>query len=143
MIKIVCVGKISSELKQACEEYVKRIKYFDRLDIVEINEYKSNNIQESLKKEGERVLGKLDGGFVVLDANGEQFSSEEFSQILKQPSLTFVIGGHVGLSDEVKKKASRLLSLSKMTLPHQVSRLVLLEQIYRGFSIINNKPYHK
>lgn len=143
MIRIICVGKLKDQLKNVSEEYVKRIKGFTRIEIVEINEYKSSNVKESLKKEGEKVLEKAGEGFIVLDAKGKQLSSEEFSQILKHPNLTFVIGSHVGLSEDVKKKASIQLSLSKMTLPHQITRVILLEQIYRGFSILNNQPYHK
>ncbi len=143
MIRIICVGKLKDQLKNVSEEYVKRIKGFTRIEIVEINEYKSSNIQESLKKEGEKVLEKSGERFIILDAKGKQLSSEEFSQLLKHPNLTFVIGSHVGLSEDVKKKANIQLSLSKMTLPHQITRVILLEQIYRGFSILNNQPYHK
>jgi 23S rRNA (pseudouridine1915-N3)-methyltransferase len=143
MIRIICVGKLKDQLKDTSEEYVKRIKGFTRIEIVEINEYKSSNIQESLKKEGEKVLEKAGERFIILDAKGKQLSSEEFSQILKQPNLNFVIGGHAGLNEEIKQKAMTTLSLSKMTLPHQITRVILLEQIYRGFSILNNQPYHK
>ncbi|MDP2907098.1 MAG: 23S rRNA (pseudouridine(1915)-N(3))-methyltransferase RlmH [Nanoarchaeota archaeon] len=143
MIRIICVGKLKDQLKNVSEEYVKRIKGFTRIEIIEINEYKSSNIQESLKKEGERVLEKAGERFIVLDAKGKQLSSEEFSQILKQPNLTFVIGSHAGLNEDVKKKSNIQLSLSKMTIPHQITRVILLEQIYRGFSILNNQPYHK
>ncbi len=143
MIRIICVGKLKDQLKNVSEEYVKRIKGFTRIEIIEVNEYKSSNIKESLKKEGGKVLEKSGEGFIVLDAKGKQLSSEEFSQILKQPNMTFVIGSHVGLSEDVKKKANIQLSLSKMTLPHQITRVILLEQIYRGFSILNNQPYHK
>jgi 23S rRNA (pseudouridine1915-N3)-methyltransferase len=143
MIRIICVGKLKDQLKNVSEEYVKRIKGFTRIEIVEINEYKSSNIKESLKKEGERVLEKAGERFIVLDAKGKQLSSEEFSQLLKQSNLTFVIGSHAGLSEDVKKKSNTQLSLSKMTLPHQITRVILLEQIYRGFTILNNQPYHK
>lgn len=143
MIRIICIGKLKDQLKNVSEEYVKRIKGFTRIEIVEINEYKSSNVKESLKKEGEKVLEKSGERFIILDAKGKQLSSEEFSQILKHPNLTFVIGSHVGLSEDVKKKASIQLSLSKMTLPHQITRIILLEQIYRGFTILNNQPYHK
>lgn len=143
MIRIICVGKLKDQIKNISEEYIKRIKGFTRIEIIEINEYKSTNTQESLKKEGEKVLEKSGERFILLDAKGKQLSSEEFSQVLKQPNLTFVIGSHAGLSEEVKKKSVMQLSLSKMTLPHQITRVILLEQIYRGFSILNNMPYHK
>lgn len=143
MIRIICVGKLKDQLKNVSEEYVKRIERFTRIEITEINEYKSSNIQDSLKKEGEKVLEKAGERFIILDLKGKQLSSEEFSQMLKQPDLTFVIGSHAGLSDEVKSKAEMLLSISRMTLPHQLTRIILLEQVYRAFTIINKMPYHK
>lgn len=143
MIRIICVGKLKDEIKNISEEYIKRIKSFTKIEITEINEYKSSNVNESLKKEGEKVLEKSGERFIILDTKGKQLSSEEFSQLLKQNNLTFIIGSHLGLSEEVKKKSAIQLSLSKMTLPHQLTRVILLEQIYRGFSILNNQPYHK
>ena len=143
MIRIICVGKLKTNLKEASEEYLKRIRSFTKIEIIEINEYKSSNIKESLKKEGKRILEKAGQKFTALDEKGKQLTSEEFSNIVKEPSLTFVIGGHVGLDEEVKSKAEKLLSISKMTLPHQLTRVIFLEQIYRAFTILKKQPYHK
>lgn len=142
MIRVVCVGKMKDDLRKISEDYLKRIKGFTKIEVVEVNEYKSSNVSESLRKEGERVLGKVEG-FIALDDKGKQLSSEEFSNLLKGGDLAFVIGGHAGLSDEVKSKAKMLLSISRMTLPHQLTRIILLEQVYRAFTIINKMPYHK
>jgi len=143
MIRIICVGKLKDEIRNVSEEYIKRIKIFTKIEVVEINEYDSSNINNSLKKEGEKILEKVSNNFIILDAKGGQLSSESFSRLLKQNNLTFVIGSHIGLSEDVRKKSAMQLSLSKMTLPHQLTRIILLEQIYRGFSILNNQPYHK
>ncbi len=143
MIRIVCVGKLKDQFRNVSEEYVKRIKSFTKLETVEVNEYKSSNVNDSLKKEGEKVLEKAGEKFIILDDKGTQMSSEEFSQILKQPNLAFVIGSHLGLSEDVKQKAMAKLSISKMTLPHQLTRIILLEQVYRAFTILNKQPYHK
>lgn len=142
MIRVVCVGKMKEDLRKISEDYLKRVKGFTKIEVVEVNEYKSSNVSESLRKEGERVLGKVEG-FIALDDKGKQLSSEEFSNLLKGGDLAFVIGGHAGLSDEVKSKAKMLLSISRMTLPHQLTRIILLEQVYRAFTIINKMPYHK
>lgn len=143
MIRVICVGKLKDDLRKISEDYLKRIKGFAKIEVVEVNEYKSSNVSESLRKEGERVLEKVSGYFIVLDDKGEQLSSEKFSSLVKGGDLAFVIGGHTGLSDEVKSKAKMLLSVSRMTLPHQLTRVILLEQIYRAFTIINKLPYHK
>lgn len=142
MIRVVCVGKMKDDLRKISEDYLKRIKGFAKIEVVEVNEYKSSNVSESLRKEGERVLGKVDG-FIALDDKGKQLSSEEFSNLVKGGDLAFVIGGHAGLSGEVKSKAKMLLSISRMTLPHQLTRIILLEQVYRAFTIIHKMPYHK
>lgn len=142
MIRVVCVGKMKDDLRKISEDYLKRVKGFTKIEVVEVNEYKSSNVSESLRKEGERVLGKVEG-FIALDDKGKQLSSEEFSNLVKSGDLAFVIGGHAGLSDEVKSKAKMLLSISRMTLPHQLTRIILLEQVYRAFTIINKMPYHK
>lgn len=143
MIRIICVGKLKDNLREISQDYIKRIKFFTKIEIIELNEYNSSSVKESLKKESERVLKKIDKNFIALDDKGKQFNSEEFSNLLKESNPTFVVGGHMGLDDEVKSKASSLLSFSKMTLPHQLTRIILLEQIYRGFTILNRQPYHK
>jgi 23S rRNA (pseudouridine1915-N3)-methyltransferase len=132
MIRIVCVGKIKQEWKPAQEEFIKRLRRFCKLELIEIKEEKA-----------EMVKNYLQGFVIVLDERGKQMSSQEFAKLLDTKDLTFVIGGKEGVSDEVKQKADFILSLSKMTFSHQLARIILLEQIYRGFCIIHNLPYSR
>jgi len=142
-IKIVTVGKLKEKyLKDGIAEYSKRISRFAAVD--------SEN-EKILNLEGNRILSKIgDREFVVVLAiEGKTLSSEEFSKQLEQASingfstLTFVIGGSLGLSNEVKKRANLSVSFGRLTLPHQLMRLVLVEQIYRAFTIQKGSPYHK
>ncbi|GGE23987.1 23S rRNA (pseudouridine(1915)-N(3))-methyltransferase RlmH [Streptococcus himalayensis] len=157
-IKLVTVGKLKEKyLKDGLAEYVKRIGRFAKVDIIELPDEKTPDKasqaekQQILEKEGERILGKIqDREFVIaLAIEGKNYSSEEFSQVLADTAirgfsdLTFVIGGSLGLDERVKKRAQLLLSFGKMTLPHQLMRLVLVEQIYRAFMINQGSPYHK
>ncbi len=156
-IKIICVGKIKEKfLKDALSEYLKRLSRYIKLEICEVNDEKApeklkKSQEEEVKKiEGERILKHINNGFTVcLSIDGKNMSSEEFSDFIKNKMLEsseciyFVIGGSLGLSQHVLKKADMLLSFSKMTFTHQLMRVILLEQIYRGFKIINNEPYHK
>lgn len=157
-INIVCVGKIKEQfLKDAIDEYSKRLKKYCTLNIIElIDEKIPNNAseKESLivkEKEGLNILNniKKDSYIICLDLKGKQYTSEEFSKKIENISLnynssiTFVIGGSLGISDQVLNIANELISFSKMTFPHQLFRVFLLEQIYRSFKIINNEVYHK
>lgn len=157
-VTLIYVGKLKEKyLRDGCEEYIKRIKAFCNISLVEINEEKiSENpsaaqIQNVIEKEGERILAKIPSGayIVPMCIEGKQLSSEELSAMIEQNCVqgtsrfVFIIGGSYGLSDEVKKRASFKLSMSKMTFPHQLARMMLLEQLYRAFSISNNGKYHK
>lgn len=158
-IKILCVGKLSEKFfKDASFEYQKRISAFSNIEIIEIAEEKNLNqtpskkeIENILKKESERILNKIsDNEFVItLEILGKMLDSESFSYFLSEKmnegksKFTFVIGGSFGLSNSVKERANFKLSFSKFTLPHQLFRIVLLEQIYRAFKIMNNQIYHK
>lgn len=158
-VKILCVGKLSEKFfKDATEEYKKRISAFSNVEILEIAEEKMINqtpskleIENILKKEGERILAKIsDNEFVItLEILGKMLDSESFSEFLSNKmsdgnsKFTFIIGGSFGLSDIVKNRSNFKLSFSKFTLPHQLFRVVLLEQIYRAFKIMNNQIYHK
>ena len=157
-IKLVTVGKLKEKyLKEGIAEYSKRLSRFTKVEIIELADEKTPDKasplenQQILSKEGERILSKvLDREFViVLAIEGKQFSSEKFSQLLSATmlkgysDLTFVIGGSLGLSQEVKKRASILMSFGLLTLPHQLMRLVFVEQIYRAFMIQEGSPYHK
>lgn len=156
-ITVICVGKLKEKyLKEAVSEYSKRLSRFSKFDIIELPDCKipenaspAQN-EEVLEKEGELILSKIKPGayVVAMCIEGQQFSSEEFAKKLGSIQMTssnivFIIGGSLGLSDKVKKSASMHLSFGKITLPHQLMRVILAEQIYRCFKIINNEAYHK
>ena len=157
-IKIVTVGKLKEKyLKDGIAEYSKRISRFAAVEMIELADEKTpdrasdSENEKILDLEGNRILSKIgDREFVVVLAiEGKTLSSEEFSKQLEQASingystLTFVIGGSLGLSHQVKKRANLFLSFGRLTLPHQLMRLVLTEQIYRAFTIQQGSPYHK
>ena len=129
MIKIICVGKIKENFyKEAIKEYQKRLTKYTKLEIIEIED-------ESIAEKAKKI-------------EGTQLSSIELSKTLnnwqtKHPNIVFVIGGSYGLSDEVKQRSNYKLSFSNMTFPHQLFRVILLEQIYRSYKIINGETYHK
>ncbi|MFU2205443.1 23S rRNA (pseudouridine(1915)-N(3))-methyltransferase RlmH [Streptococcus pluranimalium] len=157
-IKIICVGKLKEKyLKDGIAEYVKRMGRFTKCEIIELPDEKTpdqassaenNNI---LAKEGDKILAKIgDRDYVIaLAIEGKQSSSEDFANQMSKVTLagsstiTFIIGGSLGLDARVKKRASHLMSFGLLTLPHQLMRLVLVEQIYRVFMIQQGSPYHK
>lgn len=156
VIRIIAVGKIKElYLKEAIDEYSKRLGKYTKLEIEEVLEEKIPNETEAYleiakSKEGERILKKIkEGDYIfLLDLRGEAIDSVAFASLLdkaflKSATIDFVIGGSYGVSDEVYKKADKVLSFSKLTFPHQLFRVVLLEQIYRGFKILSNEKYHK
>lgn len=138
-------------LKEACAEYQKRLQAYAKLTILEIEEENKGNVANRKQKEGEKILKKIshDTFVIVLSIDGKSFSSEQFADRLNQlgtygnSHLTFIIGGSDGLSSDVVQKADLKLSFSKMTFPHQLMRVFLLEQIYRSFKIIRGENYHK
>ncbi|WAA12266.1 23S rRNA (pseudouridine(1915)-N(3))-methyltransferase RlmH [Fervidibacillus halotolerans] len=157
-ITIITVGKLKEKyLKQAVDEYAKRLSSYVKIEIVEVSDEKApENMTEGEKeivkrKEGERILAKLapDAYVIALAIEGKMKSSETFATNLEQlfirgkSHIAFIIGGSLGLSDEVMKRANESLSFSKMTFPHQLMRVILLEQLYRAFRIMRNEPYHK
>ena len=157
-IKIVTVGKLKEKyLKDGIAEYSKRISRFAKLEMIELTDEKTPDKaselenQKILETEGARILSKVgERDFVVVLAiEGKTFSSEEFSKQLEQASikgystLTFIIGGSLGLAPVVKNRANLSVSFGRLTLPHQLMRLVLVEQIYRAFTIQQGSPYHK
>ena len=137
-MRLIAVGKVKEKyLKEGVNEFTERISHYTKLDIVEVKDM-------GVEKEGERIVSLLKGFVVVLVIDGKEYSSMEFSQLLKKHNqITFVIGGPEGLSQKVIEKADLKLSLSKMTFLHEMSRLILLEQIYRGYTILKGKKYHK
>ncbi|MBK0009327.1 23S rRNA (pseudouridine(1915)-N(3))-methyltransferase RlmH [Priestia aryabhattai] len=157
-ISIITIGKLKEKyLKQGIEEYLKRLSSYAKVEIIELADEKApENLSESemeqvKQKEGERILAKIsdDTYVIALAINGKQKSSEELAKEIDslatygKSKVAFVIGGSLGLSSEVMKRSNAALSFSKMTFPHQLMRLVLVEQIYRAFRIIRNEPYHK
>lgn len=153
--KIVAVGKVKEKyLADAISEYVKRTSRFATVEIVEVNECRSSGAQvdkeiERVKKqEGEWIIPKLEGYVVAMDIDGTLVDSVGLSNHVKEQkqrhsTFTFVIGGSNGLSDEVKQRADFRCSFGKITLPHQLFRVVLMEQLYRACCIENNVSYHK
>lgn len=156
-INIICVGKIKEKyLKDAIQEYSKRLSKYCKLSIIEIpdesipdnvNDKMSNIIKEI---EGKKILSHIKNSYIIaLDLKGTQYTSEEFSNKINNISLnfnsniSFIIGGSLGLSNEVVNSSNEFLCFSKMTFPHQLIRVFLLEQIYRAFKILNNESYHK
>ncbi len=158
MYTIICVGKLKEKyLKEAEGEYLKRLTRLTKVNIVEvcdekIDESASYNEIEIIKiKEGKNILKHIKQGsyIITLVINGVHLSSYEFSKEIKSlnnngiSNVVFIIGGSLGLSDEIINLSNFKLSLSKMTFPHQMARIILLEQIYRSYKIIKNEPYHK
>lgn len=158
-INIICIGKIKEKyFTDAVGEYAKRLTAFCKFSVIELNEerIRSNTpneaqIAEVIEAEGKRILQKIGTSDYVaaMCIEGRLMSSEELSETLDKAALSgkstvdFIIGGSYGLSDEVKKRADLRLSMSKMTFPHQLARVILSEQIYRAFEISTNGKYHK
>ena len=152
------MGKLKEKyLKMGIAEYAKRLSAYCKMELIEVPDEKApEKLSEAemvqvKEKEGERILAKIpDQAFVfALAIEGKQRTSEAFAKEIEQlgvqgkSTLVFVIGGSLGLSDAVMKRSNTPISFGKMTLPHQLMRLVLIEQIYRGFKIVRNEPYHK
>ncbi len=151
MIKIICVGKQKENyLKQAQSEYEKRLSKYTKLQVIELKDYKDDNIKQALKKEKEQIIKHLKetDNIIILDLNGKQFTSEEFAEnlnkeLIKNSNITFLIGSSNGLDEEIKNLSTKKISFSPLTFPHGLFRVILLEQIYRSFKILNNESYHK
>lgn len=149
-INVVCVGNLKEKFWiDAAAEYQKRLQRFCKLQIKEVQEQnRFNNIDQILQAEGKEIIEKISGYVILLDINGREVSSEEMATKLeniqnRNSTITFIIGGSYGVSEEIKKKADERLSFGKITLPHNLARVVLLEQIYRAFMINSGSKYHK
>ncbi|MDC0593207.1 23S rRNA (pseudouridine(1915)-N(3))-methyltransferase RlmH [Flavobacteriaceae bacterium] len=151
-IKLVVVGKTKNkELISLIEDYIKRINFFNKFQIIEVNSVKTrkNNSDEIKKIECENILKKIKKNdlLFLLDEKGKNYNSREFADFLKvrfkeSKTIVFVIGGAFGFSKDLYTKSKGLISLSKMTFSHQIIRLFFTEQLYRAFTILNNHPYH-
>lgn len=156
-LKIYVIGKVKDFYKAASDEYIKRISGYAKIEVVELKDDSISDkpslteIEKAKNNEGKRVLSLLknDEYLIGLDLNKKEYTSEEFAKFLNDKlvehgsNISFVIGGSYGLSDELKKRVNASVTLSKLTFPHQLARVVLLEQIFRAFKIINNETYHK
>ena len=144
MIKIICPGKIKEKyLREAIDDYKKRISKYHKIEIVEVED-------STTEEEGSKILKHIDDKdyVITLEIKGNNLTSEEFAEMVDKTFITnskmcFVIGGSYGLSEEVKKRSNYKLSFSSFTFPHQLFRVILLEQIYRALKILNNETYHK
>ena len=152
MIKLVCIGKIKdSNLKTLIDDYTKKINKYHKFEVVEVkDEPIKDNEKTVLDIEASRALSKIgnDEYVILLDLHGKTIDSVEFAKKLDKlfinySKITFVIGGSLGLGEELIKRANYRLKLSDMTFLHQMKRLILVEQIYRSFKILNNETYHK
>ena len=151
MIKIICVGKIKESFyTDAIKEYTKRLSKYTKLEIIELTDFKSDVPLIELEKERDKILSKImDKDYVItLEIEGKELNSIELSKkieniLILNPNITFIIGGSSGLHEDVKKRSDLSLSFSKLTFPHQLFRVVLLEQIYRSFKIMHKEAYHK
>lgn len=157
-VTILCVGKVKEKFyRDGISEFTKRLSRYCKLDIIEVTDEKTSEdaseteIRLIKEKEGERILKNIkDDAYVIcLCIDGKQLSSEALSEKIEKlgvqgtSHICFVIGGSLGLADEVVKRADFKLSFSPMTFPHQLMRVILLEQIYRAYRIMNHEPYHK
>ena len=157
-ISIICVGKIKEKyLKLGIDEFSKRLSKYCKFEVIELDDEKApENLSDKemlmiKEKEGKKILSKIkDNSYVIaLAIDGKNLSSEELAETINnlgvrgKSHIVFIIGGSLGLSDEVLKRANYKLSFSKMTFPHQLMRLILLEQVYRAYRINNGEPYHK
>ena len=151
MIKIICVGKIKEKfLNEAIKEYKKRLSKYTKLEINEVSDIDNQNIDIILSKEKELIEKHIDDRdyVITLEIEGNMLSSEELAKKIdnifnNNSTITFIIGGSHGLHNDIKKRSNYKLSFSKLTFPHQLFRVNLLEQIYRAFKINNNETYHK
>ena len=157
-IKIIAVGKVREKyMLEGIKEFSKRLSRYCKLEIIEVQDEKApeklsvKQMEIIKEREGKRILSKIpsNGHVIILDIDGKNLSSEELSDKIEQlmvsgvNDIVFIIGGSIGLSKEVRVKSDFKLSFSKMTFPHQLMRIILLEQIYRGFKIMKGEPYHK
>ena len=155
-IKIYAIGKCKDFYKAGIDEYAKRLSSYCKLQIIELKDESipdkpsESQIQKAIEAESNRVLALVKNEYLIaLDLNQKEMDSVEFSKFLSEKlesngaNISFVIGGSYGLSETLKRRANTSISFSKMTFPHQLARLILLEQIFRAFKILNNETYHK
>ena len=151
MIKVIAVGKLKEDyLKEAQEEYLKRISKYTKIELIEVEDSKVDEKNKALLEEKDNILKHINEKeyIITLEINGKELSSLELADKLDKTfiinsDITFIIGGSYGIHEEVLAKSNFNLSFSKMTFPHQLFRVLLLEQIFRSYKILNNEKYHK
>ncbi len=151
MIKIICVGKLKeSYLKEAQLEYLKRLKKYTSVNLIELTDSNIDDEKIALEKEKEQILKyiKPKDYIITLEIEGKELSSIELADkldktLITSSDITFIIGGSYGIHHDIKEKSNYKLSFSKMTFPHQLFRILLLEQLFRSYKILNNEKYHK
>lgn len=151
MLKIITVGSIKEKyLKDGIAEYLKRLKKYTAIELVEVKDEGLVEIEKAKLLEGEKIKKHISSKdyIITLEIDGKMLTSEEFSTkidktLVDNSNIVFIIGGSYGISDDIKNISNFKLSFSKMTFPHQLFRLILLEQIYRAYKIMNNESYHK
>ena len=148
-INVIAVGKVKeSYFREAVEEYSKRLQKFCKINIIEVKEENLSSVEKTLSTEAENIISKIKGESVALAVEGDKITSEGLAKLIggavdRGEELTFIIGSSNGLDQRVKLAAKRAISFSDMTFPHTLARVMLMEQIYRAFTIINGVTYHK
>ncbi len=149
-IRLICVGKLKEKFwVEAQNEYIKRLQKFCKFEIIELPEKNhTSTISETLQREGELILEKVEGKSVLFDIDAKLFSSQNLADLIEKSSqsssiISFVIGGSYGVSEKVKHQMNEKVSFGKITLPHNLARIVAIEQIYRAFNILSGTNYHK
>lgn len=141
-INIIAVGKLSKEYKVLFEDYKKKAEFYSKINLIELKDVRDDNVEVQKKKETELILNAVPKGSRVIycSTTGKQKTSPEFSEMFHEDNITFVIGGSYGVDESQFKET---INFSKMTFPHQMFRVMLMEQIFRGLSILGNSKYHK
>ena len=150
MIKIICIGKIKEKFfRDAIEEYKLRLSKYTKLEIIELPDY-NYDIKKTIKEETSNIIKYINKNDfnILMDINGIELDSVSLSHklsstLINNSNITFIIGGSYGVDEEIKQLCNMKLSFSRLTFPHQLFRIILLEQIYRSFKIMNNEEYHK
>ncbi len=151
MLKIICVGKLKEKYwLDACLEYQKRLTKYTNIEIIEVLDEKIDDKKIALEKEKERIEKNINPKdyIITLEIEGKELTSPELANkidktLIENSNITFIIGGSYGIHDDIKNKANYKLSFSKLTYPHQLFRVLLLEQLFRSYKILNNEKYHK
>ena len=151
MIKIICIGKIKEQFyRDATSEYLKRLSKYTKVELIELNDINNDNKNIILEKERDEILSKIKEKdyIITLEIEGKELDSIELSNKINElqinnSNITFIIGGSYGIHQDIKNMSNYKLSFSKLTFPHQLFRVMLLEQIYRSYKILNNETYHK